>query len=1487
VEVTGNGVLTNVNTLSVGGLGGGVGQMTVSGSGKVIPSGMSSPGIDIGGTNNSSWVTVADSGYVQSLRNFGNAVGSVATLTLSNNAVALGNNSGTAGQYLSLGVASNSLGQININDNARLNIPPTRPFTIGYAAGSTGIVEMTGGMITNNATLTVGDAGYGSMTIGGSGTVLSATLNIGGNVNSEVTVAGSGLLSVITAANLGRAAGSTGLVKLQGGTWHGAGAANLGSVAGAKGEVQVTGGDWRQVGALDIGTVESATGLVTVANCRTATNITGAITVGGGATVGDRYGSITLTNATFGDGTRVMVLTNGLIAMDGTGSVFICNTFTNNGGFVTNHVRQVSGGLDITNRLSTSLGILNSGRIHLSFDENPVESGDFWGLRWAGTNGYPVLTNAVASGLITWTNNLTGFYSNATLTVYKKADNTCTYVGLNVPPLIDQGSSISSNMNEDGGLLQLTTLVLTATDDGIGGADVTWTKVTDPAHGTVSVSGTGTTSVVWGDFAYTLTDANWNGTDSFVVQATDMLGASNRITVSVVVDPVNDAPVNSGLPSVDNQGGAYDLEWSTTTGSWNDDADTNAVYDGAGLTFTYQWQVSNAVPPDVQDATNSTFTPGFDLIGSNVRVRVTCVDTGYLGSANAAAVSVWQTVLAATDFAPVITNPAGKNVTVNLNEDEPSGWPVTPQVIYAMDPETNALTWVNGSVLPQHGTVDVINVASSNLSSYAYYLTNANWNGTDTFTINVKDPGDNSDACTVTVVVAAMNDAPVNTAVPVISGSVTVGSNLTVTAGTWNDDLDTNVSGGSSTLTKSRQWKRNSSPSESGASDIDGATALTYTLTDLDRGKYIGVLETCVDTGIGGPGAMTNTVYSSWLQETSPVPGVVVFSNALDTAWGSYQNWKPTIVPTTNSTAVIGDTAVLSPATVELTTGAQAAKNLYLGTNANSQGTLNMTGGTLTFPAAGKIVVAGATGSTGTLNQTGGSIGGITSGDLSIAAGNNSKGVLNIGGSGSVITSTWSVAGGQYSDGTLTVSNMYWRQYLTDVRTVGSAEGALGRLNVQSNAIMDFFDGSNPRNLTLGSAAGSTGIVEVTGNGVITNVSILSVGGVGGGVGQMTVSGSGEVFLTGLSSGIDIGGTNNSSWVTVADSGYVQGLRNFGKAADSVATLTLSNNAVALGNNSATVGQFLSLGLTSNSLGRIYINDNASLIIPNNRPFTIGSAAGSTGIVAMTGGMITNGGGTITVGDAGYGGMTIGGSGAVYAATLNIGSAVDSEVTLAGSGLLRVTTAATLGAAAGGRGHVQITGGDWRQVGALNIGTVAGGTGLVTVANCTTATNITGAMTVGGGATAGDRYGSILLTNATFGGGTWVMVLTNGVVNMVGTGSVLRCNSFTNNGGAVTNYVRRFSGGVDVTNAAPASLVVTNGGKMHLVFAQRPAADGDFWGLRWNGSGHLAVLEGMTNSGALSWEDSVVGGKVGIYTNTTHTMVGFVATTVGSSFKLR
>jgi hypothetical protein len=99
----------------------------------------------------------------------------------------------------------------------------------------------------------------------------------------------------------------------------------------------------------------------------------------------------------------------------------------------------------------------------------------------------------------------------------------------------------------------------------------------------------------------------------------------------------------------------------------------------------------------------------------------------------------------------------------------------------------------------------------------------------------------------------------------------------------------------------------------------------------------------------------------------------------------------------------------------------------------------------------------------------------------------------------------------------------------------------------------------------------------------------------------------------------------------------------------------------------------------------------------------------------------------------------------------------------------------------------------------------------------------------------------------------------------------------------VTNYVQGMAGGVDVTGA---TLVITNGAQMHLVFGDAPAAQGEFWGLRWAGNNHAGQLQGMTNSG-LSWDDSALAGNVKIYTNATHTMVGYVSPASGSTFRFR
>jgi hypothetical protein len=80
---------------------------------------------------------------------------------------------------------------------------------------------------------------------------------------------------------------------------------------------------------------------------------------------------------------------------------------------------------------------------------------------------------------------------------------------------------------------------------------------------------------------------------------------------------------------------------------------------------------------------------------------------------------------------------------------------------------------------------------------------------------------------------------------------------------------------------------------------------------------------------------------------------------------------------------------------------------------------------------------------------------------------------------------------------------------------------------------------------------------------------------------------------------------------------------------------------------------------------------------------------------------------------------------------------------------------------------------------------------------------------------------------------------------------------------------------------------VTGRGKMRLVFEEPPSSLGTFWGLRWAGPGHAGQPQGLVGSGELSWDDSAVGGGVVIFTNATHTMVGYVLEQAGSIFRFR
>ncbi len=69
----------------------------------------------------------------------------------------------------------------------------------------------------------------------------------------------------------------------------------------------------------------------------------------------------------------------------------------------------------------------------------------------------------------------------------------------------------------------------------VDGDSLTYSKGTDPVHGSVVVNSDGT---------YTYTpDADFIGLDSFVVTVSDGNGGFVNSTVNVNVTPVNDAPV--------------------------------------------------------------------------------------------------------------------------------------------------------------------------------------------------------------------------------------------------------------------------------------------------------------------------------------------------------------------------------------------------------------------------------------------------------------------------------------------------------------------------------------------------------------------------------------------------------------------------------------------------------------------------------------------------------------------------------------------------------------------------------------------------------------------------------------------------------------------------------------------------------------------------------------------------------------------------------
>jgi len=277
---------------------------------------------------------------------------------------------------------------------------------------------------------------------------------------------------------------------------------------------------------------------------------------------------------------------------------------------------------------------------------------------------------------------------------------------VNAAPVAD-AASLTTDEDTDG------SVTVTGTDSN--GDALTFAIASQPTNGSVTMSGA--------DATYT-PNSDYNGSDSFTFTASDGSLTSGAATVTVTVTAVNDAPVAADVSGATTEDTAVDVTLAAT------DVDGDALTYSAGAAANGTVTVAGAT---------ATYTPNANFNGSD-----SFTYTANDGTVDSASATVTVTVTAVND-APVAADAA-------LAVDEDTSGDVT---LSATDSEGDAVTFSVGTAA--NGTVALS-------GAVATYTPNADFNGSDSFTYTANDGTSDSAPATVTVTVAAVNDAPVFTA---------------------------------------------------------------------------------------------------------------------------------------------------------------------------------------------------------------------------------------------------------------------------------------------------------------------------------------------------------------------------------------------------------------------------------------------------------------------------------------------------------------------------------------------------------------------------------------------------------------------------------------------------------------------------------------------------------------------------------------------------
>jgi len=291
--------------------------------------------------------------------------------------------------------------------------------------------------------------------------------------------------------------------------------------------------------------------------------------------------------------------------------------------------------------------------------------------------------------------------------------------------------------------------------------------LTTPAHGSALVNpGTGV-------ITYT-PSLHYNGPDAFSYQACDSEGACDAATVSLTVNPVNDAP----LVVADAASTAEDTP--VVISILANDADANdpgGTLNPATVTVTSGPSGGSVL---VNPATGQiTYSPSPDFVGTDVFTYSVC-DNGIPLPALCASAVVTVTVTPVND-PPLVLDDA-----VSTPEDI-----AVPIVVLANDTDVEDGSPVPGAVAvltaPAHGSA-VVNPTTGVIT----YTPSLHYNGPDAFTYQACDSDGACGSATVTIAVTPVNDAPL-----VNADAASTLEDTPVVIAVISNDTDANDPGGS------------------------------------------------------------------------------------------------------------------------------------------------------------------------------------------------------------------------------------------------------------------------------------------------------------------------------------------------------------------------------------------------------------------------------------------------------------------------------------------------------------------------------------------------------------------------------------------------------------------------------------------------------------------------------------------------------------------